>query len=415
MSAVLATSGQFGGFNSYAEWFNSKFSNTSSFFVDLKDRFNQTLALFNPNIQSTIRANLNIAIQQFQQRFPTVTSFNDPGFALCRAESVRLSDILIDVTMQRQLDISWVYKILMSFRPWQVMPIQVYKVDPLHTSGELNYLGNGLYASWDGQHTAVVLWVIAVLILKLDPRDVWVPVAIYSVKSKAEIRANFLNSNTPEGKNLLDEIDIFQQKVFGARIDGATDPDWVQCEQKQQLLEASGLFLTADKFQDSHHVGAITRVKDVVDRKVSVELVRQFCVYATTIIGLDPRPINTKELPIIMGYLKMAESAGVHYSDAEISHLAALCYQLFGANFDSDGPFWRQLESSYNNWWMNYYANVHISLRPAQPRMNKDWTQGGTFFWHQLRKSWVDQQGNPMRMPQLNISTPFIPDTQDLF
>jgi hypothetical protein len=61
MSAVLATSGQFGGFNSYAEWFNSKFSNTSSFFVDLKDRFNQTLALFNPNIQSTIRANLNIA------------------------------------------------------------------------------------------------------------------------------------------------------------------------------------------------------------------------------------------------------------------------------------------------------------------------------------------------------------------
>jgi hypothetical protein len=47
--------------------------------------------------------------------------------------------------------------------------------------------------------------------------------------------------------------------------------------------------------------------------------------------------------------------------------------------------------------------------------MNKDWTQGGTFFWHQLRKSWVDQQGNPMRMPQLNISTPFIPDTQDLF
>jgi hypothetical protein len=115
---------------------------------------------------------------------------------------------------------------------------------------------------------------------------------------------------------------------------------------------------------------------------------------------ISPRPINTKELPIILGFLKMADSAGIIYTDDEIRSLALLCDQLFSADFDSDGPYWARLEFAYNQWWMHHYANVHISMRPAQPRMNKDWIQGGTFFWHQLTKSWKDLMGQSMRMPQ---------------
>jgi hypothetical protein len=47
--------------------------------------------------------------------------------------------------------------------------------------------------------------------------------------------------------------------------------------------------------------------------------------------------------------------------------------------------------------------------------MNKDWTQGGTFFWHVLKKRWKDAAGLPMPMPRLNIQTPFLPDAKDLF
>jgi hypothetical protein len=47
--------------------------------------------------------------------------------------------------------------------------------------------------------------------------------------------------------------------------------------------------------------------------------------------------------------------------------------------------------------------------------MNKDWTQGGTFFWHLLKKNWKDAAGLPMTMPKLNIQTQFLPAKQDLF
>jgi hypothetical protein len=156
-------------------------------------------------------------------------------------------------------------------------------------------------------------------------------------------------------------------------------------------------------------------VQDIVDRKVSPEIVRQFCVYARTIMGITPRAINTKEAPIISGFLKMASVDNLEYTDDEIVNLAMLCHNLFGADFDADGDFWAQLEVAYLNWWEGFYENVDISMRPERPRMNKDWTQGGTFFWHILKKNWKDAAGLPMHMPKLNIQTPFLPARQDLF
>ena len=334
---------------------------------------------------------------------------------ICRAQTARLSDILIDSTMQRQLNISWVLEIILNWRSWQAMPIQVYTVGA-NASPELAYLGEGkLYASWDGQHTAMAFYVIAVFILGLDPRDVEIPVVIYDVNTKAEIRNNFIESNTEGGKKLLDKIDIFQQMVYGVRVDGATYPEWLEVEKKQQYLEAADLFLTDPKFKDQDQVGAISRVQDIVDRKVSPEIVRQFCVYARTVLDITPRAINTKEAPIILGFLKMSAVDNVHYTDDEIRGLALLCDQLFSADFDSDGPFWAKLETAYLNWWEGFYENVDVSMRPERPRMNKDWTQGGTFFWHLLKKNWKNEAGLPMQMPRLNIQTPFIPDTKDLF
>lgn len=398
----------------YADQVNAKYQNGVDHFVDLKKRFNDTLSLYSPTTQATIRASLKHAISEFQKRHGNIKSFRDPRFRLCQAQLARLSNILIDTTMQRQLDMSWVMRIVANFRAWQAMPVQVYRVSPSADS-DLFYLGDGLYASWDGQHTAMAFYVIAVMIMGLDPSDVEIPVVIYDVNTKAEIRQNFIECNTTAGQKLLDHIDIFQQMVYGVRVDGATDPTWLEVEKKQQFLESAGLFLTADKFKDTHQIGAISRPQDVMDRKTSPELIRQFTVYAQHVLDQQPRAINTKELPIIVGYLKMAAGSGISYTDDELRGLAQLCLDLFSADFDAEGPFWAQLEQAYINWWNNFYANVHVGMRPAQPRMNKDWTQGGTFFWYQLKKSWRDEAGQPMRMPQLNIQTPFVPDPEDLF
>lgn len=398
---------------SYAAQVNAKYGNTASHFQDLKTRWNSTLSLYNPNTVNTINSTLKRTIAGWIKANPRVKTFKD--MPLCRAQTARLSDILIDETMQRQLNISWVLEIISNWRAWQAMPVQVYSVGA-DASPELDYLGKDrLYASWDGQHTAMAFYVIAVFILGLDPREVEIPVVIYDVNTKAEIRNNFIESNTEGGKKLLDKIDIFQQMIYGVRVDGATYPEWLEVEKKQQYLEAADLFLTDKKFGDADQVGAISRVQDIVDRKVSPEVVRQFCVYARTVLGITPRAINTKEAPIILGFLKMAASDDVNYSDQEIESLAMLCQELFDADFDEAGNYWAQLEVAYVNWWEKFYENVDESVRPERPRMNKDWTQGGTFFWHLLKKNWRDEAGMPMRMPRLNIQTPFIPAKKDLF
>lgn len=403
---------------SYANQVNAKYQNGADHFVDLKQRFNDTMSLYNPTTQATIRGSLKRAIAEFQKRYGNVRSFQDPRFRLCQAQKARLANILIDTTMQRQLDVSWVIRIIENFRAWQAMPVQVYRASPgaaLMWDGQLAHLGDDLYASWDGQHTAMAFYVIAVMIMGLDPAEVEIPVVIYEVNTKAEIRQNFIEGNTEAGKKLLDPIDVFQQMIYGVRVDNATDPYWIEVEQKQQYLEQAGLFLTDDKFKDTDQIGAISRPKDVMDRKTSPEIIRQFTVYAQHVLDIQPRAVNTKEFPIIVGFLKMAAGEGITYTDDELRSLAQLCVDLFSADFDSDGIFWAMLERAYNIWWSTFYGNVDVSMRPAQPRMNKDWTQGGTFFWHQLKKSWRDEAGLPVRMPRLNIQTPFMPEAKDLF
>lgn len=397
---------------SYADQVNAKYKNGADHFVDLKQRWNDTMSLYSSTVQSTIRSALKQAITAFTQRYAGIKRFDDPKFRICRASTARLSDILIDTTMQRQLNISWVIEIVKNFRAWQAMPVQVYRALP-GANSELRHLGNNLYASWDGQHTAMAFYVIAVMIMGLDPRDVEIPVVIYDVNTKAEIRQNFIESNTPQGKKLLDKIDIWQQMVYGVRVDGANDPTWIEVEKKQQYLESAGLFVTADKFKDTHEVGAISRPDDVM--KFSPEVIRQFSQYGRYILDVDQRAINTKELPIIAGFFKMAASEGITYTEDEVKSLAQLCYQLFNADFDEAGPFWARLEVAYLNWWEKFYEEVDESVRPERPRLNKDWAQGGTFFWHQLKKSWQDESGNAMRMPKLNIQTSFIPARKDLF
>jgi len=396
---------------SYASTVNAKFRNSTNNFQDLKERFNNALTSLPLPVQQLYRSRLKQELIQFQKNNTKFTKFSD--MPLCQAQVSTLSQILIDSTMQRALNLNWVFYILGKFRATQAMPIQVYRVVP---GGNLAHLNAGeFYASWEGQHTAVTFFLIATMVFNEDPAKVHVPVVIYDVSTKAEIRDNFIKCNTEEGKKLLDDIDIVQQKIYGVRIDNSQDPAWLEVEKKQQFLEEAGLFLTDSKFGDAHQPGAVTRVKDIMSDKMPVEVVRQFCLYAQYIMSTNPRPINTKEAPIILGFLKMAATGNIIYSDDEIVSLARLCTRLFDADFDSEGAFWAQLETAYFNWWESFYENVDESVRPERPRMNKDWVQGGTFFWHQLKKSWTDDDGNAMRMPRLNINTQFIPSRKDLF
>lgn len=392
----------------YASQVNSKFHNKASLFVNIKDRIDQTITALPYSKQVSIRAVLKNACMAFQKRFPDRAKFSD--LELVEALERPMMDILIDTTMQRMLMLNWVAFIVANFRDVQAQPIQIYKIADKKVAEELDYypIGDDLYASWDAQHTLAALYIIAVWIFQEDPSKISVPVNIYKVTTKAEIRKTFVTGNTDAGKKLLDDIDIFQQQVYGVRIDGNNDPVWIEAEKKQQYIEQADLFVTADKFGDTLMPGAISRMQEI--KHYSSDIIRKFCLYAATVQPAAGRPVASQEIEIMCAWFDMARTSGIDYTDEEIVDLSLHILSLpFQADFHESSVFWDRARMAYTNWWNAYYSQVPAEYVPSRMSFTKNWRNGGTFLFHQLRKTWKG------RMPKLNISTPFQPMVKDLF
>jgi len=414
MSTIPATNGPFGAYiRQHARDVNARYNNNAANILSPQQRFNQVLAGLPALEKHSATSKLSHAIREFERRYPNIKTFNDPAFRICKAIPVPLSNTCIDTTIQRELDIDWVIRIVEHFTSYQAMPIQMYRVreedQPQGWSPDVD-----LWAAWDGQHTLIAFWIIAVMIFKQDPATVTIPMVEYDMQSRLECRVTFMKGNSKEGKKVMEPIDLAMQKIYACKLDGVQEPSWKVVEHKHDVLAAHDLFLTASKFHDHREPGAVARPGDVVKDDYSVEVVRQFAVYADHVLNRTPRAVDTKELPIIMGFLKMAAQSNINYNDDEIRSLADLCMNLFDANFHEDGPFWAQVERAYRNWHVAYHADMDESLRPGI-RLNKDWNQGGTFMWHQLKKAWKTTSGDAMPMPQLNIQTSFRPSNKDLW
>ena len=393
----------------YAGKINQKFTNANSNIIDLVQRINDTVAKLDPASQRNWSSKLAKALGDFRKRYPRVKTFNRSIFHLCSAIDKRLCEIRIDTTMQRELDLNWILNIISGFRAFQAQPIQVYQA-------------GDYYNSWDGQHTAVALYLIAVHGMGMNYNDVYVPVNIYSINSRGEIRRVFIANNSMSGKGAgkkpLDIIDIFEQQVYAVELDGETDPDWVMSHEKWKHICTAGMFLSATKRNDTNWTGAISRLNEINDS--SVEVVRQFCVYGKYVINNSmlpngmQRPINSKELPIIIEFLNLCEQNQIKYSDKEIESLAQHCIDLFDANFDSGGPFWAQVHQANLNAYDKLYKGLPVTSRPDQPRNTKNLANGIAFFWHQLIKSWVPSMGKNFIFPKAPFSI-YTPNKADLF
>lgn len=394
--------------NSYASKINSRYHNKASIFVDAKDRLNKTIQDLPGQAQNTMWSRIKKVCELFKDKFPTKKCFED--LDIVESIPMPLSDLLIDITMQRQLNLNWVLYIIANFREVMAQPIQVYKV--VNPDTDLSYYPvgkRGLYASWDAQHTLIAFYIIAVMVYKQDPTKVMVPVNIYKVSKKADIRENFIAGNSDEGKKLLDDIDIFVQRVFGVVIDGNTNPKWVESAKKQAHLASADLFVTNEKFNDTHMAGAISRMTEI--NKYDSEIIRKFSVYATSVMpnGVPNRPIASQEIEIMCAWFNMAKQDGIDYTDAEIISLGDHLNHLFDANFHESSPFWAQARLAYTNWHKAYWSKWPKEDRP-RASFSKNWRNGGVFLQHQLRKTW---KGG--RIPKLNYEISFKPDTNDLY
>ena len=78
-----------------------------------------------------------------------------------------LDKIIIDTSMQRQPNMRHILQIIQHFRETMVMAIQVY----------INEDGN--YVAWDGQHTALALYILATKVFGNRLGACQVPIVVY--------------------------------------------------------------------------------------------------------------------------------------------------------------------------------------------------------------------------------------------
>ena len=371
---------------SYASTKNSRFSSTASQIRTIKQRWDETYNSLPTYQQKAVNHALTAAIAEFRRRNPNIKGTKDLKKQLAKAYTVRMSEVCIDDTMQRQLNIAWVLTLLNVFVVTKVIPIQVYQPDPNNTQ----------YLAWDGQHTLVLLWLIATQIFGEKPEDFEIPVNLYSSNQKAEMRGSFIDLNSEEGKRMLDLFDKMEQMIYAVRVDGAKNPLWVTTEEKQQHIESHGLFLTSKKFGDDHMPGAISRVQEIY--KNSPEVVEWICSYLVA-AGAQNRPVEEKEMVMMSFFWDRCSKAGVKVTQQYIYDVASVLNKHWSCDFSPTSIFWTDVKNSYEAWHANHgsYSN---------PRVSKEPLHGYPYLVEQLKKDLAKKKYD---FPRSNTSSEFMP------
>jgi len=326
---------------SHADIVNSQFTKSKSHYVSLPERLKNTV-----DGVEWKQALLADAKEYFKARFQTLKKWS--SVTLCRSEMAFMSKIEIDVTLQRLFDIEHACNIIDHFKNIMVMPICVY-VDPDRP---------GKYICWDGQHTAIVLYIIACEVLGEDIDKVKIPIVIYPSSMKAEMRECFINLNG-EGKKQLDNIDKVHQKIYGVRTDGSTNPEWVLIEEKQQALEQNGIFLTHPKFGDTDQPGAYTRLDEFLDNHYELAITQQFAKLFNKVCGAS-RPVQPKESWMFYEYLRLCKVSKITVDDAYIVALSR-SLRVHKNDFNATKLFDRA-KTSYQEWFRQNKPNPDGTL-----------------------------------------------------
>lgn len=327
---------------SYAGQINSRFHKSQSQYVDIATRLDEAIK------HAGWRAGIvEQATKEFTVRNKNIQSKND--IKLCSAKSTTMNNIVIDITLQRELSIQHLVSILTKFKQILVMPVCVYE-DPA---------APGKYVCWDGQHTVVMLYLIYSKILGEDINTVDIPIVIYPSTMKAEMRECFIMLNG-DAKQPLDPIDIFYQKIYGVRTDGSTNAEWLLNEAKQQALENSDMFATNEKFGDEKKPGALTVLTELVNPEFNLETTNAFCKYFKAVCN-SSRPVRPKESWMLYMYFQSCQFSGIVLDDAYIESVAKALQVVDNGDFNAL-EFFNSAKTSYQQWFLHNKPNPDGTL-----------------------------------------------------
>jgi len=369
----------------YAQKVNSSYEVAESNFVTLQERLEKALAK-----APFFRSQLEAVVDEFRRRNcspPTKrgwTKFAD--IQIAKAIQVPFNKILIDETMQRELNMRHILKILSYFAESMVMAIQVYEDDARP----------GHYIAWDGQHTSIALHIILTKVFGERAANAMVPVVIYSAKQKLEIRRMFIVLNG-EGKETIDFIDAYKQMVYGVKVDGSDDPEWVDTALKNDYFAAAGLFATHSKFGDEDEPGAFSLLADTLMSKSlktrkHPEVTRMFAQYWAYLN--EERPVRAKEARQLYEYFNLCYEQFSKDPDTGVCtevdkdyllKMVAFTKEYFEANFGEDGMFWDKVRMAYTTWYAK--ANPDSYKEFGLKGFTTEMRTGIPFLIAQMKKS----------------------------
>lgn len=360
---------------SHADIVNARYFNSTSNFISLQQRLNEAL-----KHAPLFVAMIDGMTDEFKRRHKEWTTFKH--LELCEAIMVSMDKILIDTTMQRSVNLRHILKILQYFKSTMAMAIQVYK-DPEKP---------GYYIAWDGQHTAISLYIILTKVFGEQTASAMIPVVVYNVKHKLEIRRNFILLNGT-AKQELDFFDKYGQMVSGTKVDGATDEEWVDTATKNDYLAAAGLFATHSKLGDDDKPGAFTLLADTLMSKSlktrkPPEITRMFAEY-WSYLAVE-RPVEAKEARQLYEYFNLCHEQGITVDKAYLLEFVSFTRTNFDADFSPTSPFWSKVRMAYESWYRtanqgstDVDANGNIIVRGFTTEMRT----GIPFLIAQLKKS----------------------------
>lgn len=320
---------------SYAKSVNARFYKTSDIYVNVLERINQLLDI-NPE-KKVLESRLENALAKWKRNNKSLVKDPDKFFSeLPEALTCKLSDIYIDVTLQRYVYFDKIVEILVNYEGINVQAIRVYRDSESHK-----------LVCWDGQHTLIALYMIIVRALRLNPADIDIPIVISKGTQKSDARRSSLNENGP-GKNPFDKFDNFEQEVYGVRIDGSKDEKWSITELKQQYLEENDMFLANERMFNTGQPGALPRYDEITDPDYDPEITKWFATWCKELNGAN-RPFYGTEVAFMYYFFdKCVKDSKVKVDLSYVMDVAEVSKRVTGNDFDGT-IFYQRVRDSYGD------------------------------------------------------------------
>tara|TARA_R110001606_G_C15361991_1_gene648635 strand:- start:99 stop:1304 length:1206 start_codon:yes stop_codon:yes gene_type:complete len=320
----------------YAQKRNKIFENTiDKTICSINDRIEYVYGLSESN--QRLRVGTEDSLLEFEMRYQKMQEAEFFYSALAKRRITEsMANIVIDMRLQRVPTMEAIQKYIRNYRWYKVQPIKVFVWKDPNDKEHL--------VCWDGQHTLIMLYLIATQVHKLNPSEVQIPVNITDGITIEEARESLMSENG-EGRVLFDAVDMHEQGVFARRDTGSTVKSHSLAEQKQQDLEDNFMFLANPRRGEMDKPGALTRTQEFLDPTYSHVVTKYFAQWFYGLNGSSRHAFGV-EVATMYNFFHECVKSGMELDRRYIKQVAMVCRSVTGNDFDGN-MVWDRVRKIY--------------------------------------------------------------------